>query len=167
MKPTNRLTYLNSIKTDMDLNELWQNCFAGTENLAHMNAHVPMPLTQQWQLNGFLNSGGNRYKTWIIKRIAEKDIIGFVVHGDFFPGLPNTIGFNIGLNYIQKGYASETLQSLIEHLKSTGLKETYGHCFDTNVGSIRTMEKCGFKNLGPTGKTYGNAHELRFKIEFE
>lgn len=167
MKPSNRLTFLNSIKTDTDLNELWRNCFAGTENLAHINAHVPVPLTQQWQLNGFLNSGENRYKTWIIKRITENDIIGFVVHGDFFPGLPNNIGFNIGLNYIQKGYASETLQSLIEHLKSTGLKETYGHCFDTNVGSIRTMEKCGFKNLGPTGKTYGNAHELRFKIEFE
>jgi hypothetical protein len=57
MKPSNRLTFLNSIKTDTDLNELWRNCFAGTENLAHMNAHVPVPLTQQWQLNGFLTNG--------------------------------------------------------------------------------------------------------------
>ena len=93
--------------------------------------------------------------------------VGFVVHGDFIPGLPNNIGFNIGLNYIQKGYASETLQSLIEYVRSTGLKETYGHCFDTNLASIRTMEKSGFKNLGSTGKTFGNAQELRFKIEFE
>jgi RimJ/RimL family protein N-acetyltransferase len=75
--------------------------------------------------------------------------------------------FNIGLKYIHKGYASETLQSLIEHLRSEGLKEIYGLCLDTNVGSIRAMEKSGFKNQGPTGKTYGNAHELRFKIEFE
>ena len=54
-----------------------------------------------------------------------------------------------------------------EHLRSEALKEIYGLCFDTNVGSIRAMEKSGFKNQGLTGKTYGNAHELRFKIEFE
>jgi hypothetical protein len=29
------------------------------------------------------------------------------------------------------------------------------------------MEKCGFKNLGPTGNKYGDVEELRFKIEFE
>ena len=167
MQNTRRLTFLNSINTQTDLNELWQNCFSGTENLAHMNAHVPMPLTQQFQLNGFLKNSGANYKVWLIKRIVENDIIGFVVHGDFFPGLPNNIGFNIGLNYIQKGYASETLQSLIEYVRSTGLKETYGHCFDTNLASIRTMEKSGFKNLGSTGKIFGNAQELRFKIEFE
>jgi RimJ/RimL family protein N-acetyltransferase len=167
MQNTQRLTFLNSVETENDLNELWQNCFSNTENLAHMNAHVPMPLTQQFQLNGFLKNSGANYKVWLIKQIVENDIIGFVVHGDFIPGLPNNIGFNIGLNYIQKGYASETLQSLIEYVRSTGLKETYGHCFDTNLASIRTMEKSGFKNVGPTGRTFGNVQELRFKIEFE
>jgi RimJ/RimL family protein N-acetyltransferase len=88
------------------------------------------------------------------------------VHGDFFPGLPNNVGFNIGLSYINKGYATETLQSLIAFVKSLGLKETYGHCFESNIGSIRTMEKCGFKNLGLSGKKFGNVKELKFKIEW-
>ena len=164
MQNTQRLTFLNSAKTENDLNELWQNCFSGIENQAHMNAHVPMPLTQQFQLNGFLKNSGVNYNAWLIKRIAENDIIGFAVHGNFFPGIPNNIGFNISLKYINKGYATETLQSLITYVKSTGLKETYGHCFENNTASIRTMEKCGFKNLGSTGKKFGNVQELKFEI---
>jgi RimJ/RimL family protein N-acetyltransferase len=117
-------------------------------------------------LIGFLKYSGENYKTWLIKRIAEKDIIGFVVHGNFYPGLPNNIGFNIGLKYIQNGYASESLHSLLDYLKEQGITETYGHCYESNLASIRTMEKCGFVNLGPTGKRYGNVHELKFKIEF-
>jgi RimJ/RimL family protein N-acetyltransferase len=167
MLSTQRLTFINSVKTENDLDELWQNCFSGTENLAHMNAHVPIPLTQQFQLNGFLKNSGVNYKTWLIKRIAENDIIGFTVHGNFFPGLPNNIGFNIGLKYIKKGYATEALQSLIKYVKSTGLTETYGHCFETNTASIKTMEKCGFINIGPTGKKYNNVQELKFKIDLE
>ncbi len=166
MKNTPRLAFIISIKTEEDLDELWQNCFAGADNLAHMNAFVPFPLTQKSQLNGFLKNPRENYKTWLIKRIAENDIIGFVVHGNFFPGLPNNIGFNIGLKYAQKGYATETLHSLLEYLREQGITETYGHCFESNLPSIRTMEKCGFKNLGPTGKRYGNVHELKFKIEF-
>jgi hypothetical protein len=47
MKNSLRLAFINSIKTDDDLDELWQNCFAGADNLAHMNAFVPFPLTQK------------------------------------------------------------------------------------------------------------------------
>jgi hypothetical protein len=64
----------------------------------------------------FLKNSGVNYKTWLIKRIAENDIIGFAVHGNFFPSLPNNIGFNIVLKYIKKGYATEALQSLLNLL---------------------------------------------------
>jgi len=150
-----------------NLDSLWQNCFAGTANLAHMNAYVPSKISAQFQLNVFLQHSGHRYDAWLIKRTLENDIIGFVIHGDFYPGLPNNIGFNIGLNYLNQGYATETLLELMAHLKRTGIKETYGHCFDANIASIRTMEKCGFKNLGPTGKVYTSMQELKFKATFE
>lgn len=163
MKNTERLTFINR-KTENDLNELWQNCFEGKYNLNHMNAHVPIPVTQQRQLNRFLTIE-NGYRSWLIKRIATQDIIGFAIHGNFFPGLPNNIGFNIGQNYIKNGYATETLKVLIEYVKGVGLNETFGHCFESNFASIKTMENCGFVNQGRTGRQFNNNYELKFRIQ--
>lgn len=163
MQNTERLTFIN-IKTENDLNELWQNSFAGQDNLNHMNAHVPYPLTQQWQLNRFLTTE-NGYRSWLVKRIAEQDIIGFAIHGNFIPGLPNNIGFNIGLNYTRNGYATETLKALIEYVRGIGLHETFGHCFESNFASKRTMENCGFTNQGRTGRQFNHNYELKFRIQ--
>lgn len=163
MQDTLRLTYINNIANDM-LNELWQNCFDGQANSQHMNAHVPFPLTQQKHLDNFLMRQYD-YTAWLIKRQLEQDIIGFAIHGNYFPGLPNNIGFNIGLNYIRNGFATETVKALIEYVQGIGLTETYGHCFETNIASIRTMEKCGFQNMGRTGNQFHGTYELRFRIQ--
>ncbi len=69
MESTQRLTFISG-KSNSDLDELWQNCFAGQANLNHMNAHVPYAVTQQAQLNDFLKNNLG-YKSWLIKRIAE------------------------------------------------------------------------------------------------
>ncbi|MDD3701645.1 MAG: GNAT family N-acetyltransferase [Bacteroidales bacterium] len=158
-----RLNFIGTI-TDESLNELWNNCFVGADNMKHMNAHVPYPVNQQWQLNGFLTNQHN-YKAWLIKRKHEHDIIGFVIYGNFIPGLTNNVGFNIGLQYTKKGYATETLQALVEHIRTLGHTKAFGHCFETNSASKRTMENCGFQNMGPTGQIYNGINELKFKIE--
>jgi RimJ/RimL family protein N-acetyltransferase len=160
MRNTNRLTFVRD-KSENDLNELWTNCFNGEVNYDFMNAHVPLPyrVPNQNALSQFLMHSKS---AWLIKRIVEKDIIGFAVHGDFIPGLPNNIGFNIGINYTRNGYAKETLTELIQLLSSKGLKETFGHCLESNVASIRTMEACGFKNHGRTGRQFNGNYELKF-----
>lgn len=164
MNDTLRLTFLQT-KTNEDLDELWQNCFAGQDNLNHINKFVPFLITHQWQLNSFLTNEIG-YNSWIVKRIAEKDIIGFAIHGNFYPGRPNNIGFNIGLNYTRKGYATETLKALIEFVRGEGLHETFGHCYENNIASIKTMENCGFINGGRTGTQYNNGnYELKFTIQ--
>jgi len=163
MNDSTRLSYLHN-KTQYAINELWANCFEGPENMSHMNAHVPIPLTRKEQLVGFLMAERG-YKTWLIKRHKEGDIIGFLVHGNFFPGLPNSIGFNIGRKYIGQGYGSEALRALLGYLRESGLTETYGYCFDSNTPSMHVMEKCGFVNRGVTGKEYGYRNELKFKVE--
>ena len=66
MENSLRLTYISNL-TNEGLNQLWQSCFAGHANISHMNAHVPYPVTQQWQLNSFLINQ-NGYKVWLIKR---------------------------------------------------------------------------------------------------
>lgn len=163
MRNTLRLTFIND-KTEDDLNELWNNCFEGQANLNHINAHIPYPIKQQRELNPFLTRQ-NGYKTWLIKKIAEQDIIGFVIHGNFFPDHPNNIGFNIGLNYLRNGYATETLSELIEYVRGLDYTETFGHCLESNIGSIRTMESCGFENLGRTGRQFNYNYELKFRIQ--
>ena len=162
MQQTQRLTYLAE-KTEDNLNELWSNCFLGKENLDHMNAYVPFPVNEKWQLSGFLKRESG-YRTWLIKRKIEQDIIGFAIHGDFIPGLLNNVGFNIGLNYTRSGYATETLRELLRHLKDQGFKETFGHCFETNTASIKVMETCGFVNMGPTGRVFGGIKELKIRV---
>lgn len=140
------------------------NCFDGQENNEHMHSHIPnqFRVPSREALFQFLTHNPN---TWLIKRITEQDIIGFAVYGDFMPGMENNIGFNIGLNYTRQGYASETLQELIEVPRRKGLSETFGHCLESNIGSIMTMETCGFQNLGRTGRQFNGVHELKFRTQ--
>jgi RimJ/RimL family protein N-acetyltransferase len=98
----------------------------------------------------------------LLKRTHEQDIIGFLIHGDFIPGLPNNIGFNIGLKYTKMGYGTESLKLLLEMLKLKGIAETFAHCFENNIASINVLEKCDFQNLGHTGRIYVGVRELKF-----
>jgi RimJ/RimL family protein N-acetyltransferase len=127
-----------------------------------MNAFVPFPLTEKSQLYRFLTAQSENYKTWLLKRTHEQDIIGFLIHGDFIPGLPNNIGFNIGLKYTKMGYGTESLKLLLEMLKLKGIAETFAHCFENNIASINVLEKCDFQNLGHTGRIYVGVRELKF-----
>ena len=161
MQNTERLTFINKKKLE-ELNELWHNCFEGTENDDHMHRHVPDQFRVPNQANLF-NFLTNNNSSWLVKRIVEKDIIGFAVYGDFIPGMENNIGFNIGLKYINKGYGSELLKELIEIPRKKGLTETFGHCLESNIGSIKTMEKCGFTLEMNTGRQYNGKRELKFK----
>lgn len=163
MIETKRLTFINN-KTQNDLNDLWANCFNGQLNYNFMHAHVPLQyrIPNQNAINQFLRHNNG---TWLVKRKIENDIIGFAVHGDFIPELPNNIGFNIGNNYTRNGYAKETLSELIEFLRKIGLRETFGHCLESNIASIKTMEACGFDNLGRTGRHFNGNYELKFGIK--
>lgn len=55
------------------------------------------------------------------KNKINEDIIGFTLHGNFLPGPPNNIGFNIGRDYARNGYAKETLSELLEYVQNTVL----------------------------------------------
>ena len=161
MVKSQRLSFINN-KTVAEIDELLQNCFEGTENWHHMTAHIPdkfKPSTKS-NIGSFLRSPD----TWLIKRNLEQDIIGFLSHGNFLPGMPNNIGFNIGLSYTGKGYATEALNALLEHLRGQAYSETFGHCLESNIASIKTMEKCGFVYMGTTGNPCNGVQELKFRV---
>jgi hypothetical protein len=103
MNDTLRLSYI-PFPTPAELEELWRNCFDTPEKLQHINKYVPYALTSFSQLRGFLSNEQKGYRFWLIKRKIENDIIGFAIHGSYFPGYTNDVGFNIGLDYVGMRY---------------------------------------------------------------
>lgn len=161
MQDTARLTFVNK-KSQSELLELWERNYAGIENQRHIHAFVPpkFQVPNEMELSNFL-----KYQpySWLIKRRVEQDIIGYIIFTNL-GNLTNNIGFNIGLPYIRNGYATEALTELIHFLRGEGITEAFGYCLQSNKGSIRTMEKCGFENLGATGVVFGGVDQLRLRI---
>lgn len=64
-----------------------------------------------------------------------------------------------------KGYATELIKGLVKCCKNTGnIKSLSGGVAIKNVGSVKVLEKCGFKYL-KQDSTAGNT--MMFKQEFE
>ncbi len=164
MEETKNLQYLADL-SDENLRKLWDNVFEGSENYEYINKYVPMAVPNLLILSSFL-SRQNGYKVWLIQRKAEGDIIGFIIHGNFYPGENNNIGLNIGLKYKGKGYGSEAMGALNDYLRENGYKETYGLCYEENIGIRKVMEKNGYVNLGRTGNVARGFHEVRYRKEF-
>ena len=160
MNTTERLIF-HATKSDEALAQLWQNCANSAEKLAHLNAHAPAKLPGQEILNRFLKQDKN-FKSWLIQNQINKQFIGYLVHGEFFPGLPNSIGYLIGLPFIKQGFATEAVTALLEHLSANGQRETYAYCLASNLASVKTLEKCGFENQGTVHKI--GFESLQFKI---
>jgi RimJ/RimL family protein N-acetyltransferase len=130
-----------------DIRELWENSFGSTEKLLHINQYAPSHIESLDMLQHFLLHRGD-YRIWLIRRTEEQDIIGFIIHGDYFPGLPNNFGITIGLPYIGSGYGTASINKLCDILRETVLTEFYGHCLANNEAIISLMLKCGFENMG-------------------
>ncbi|MCL2819373.1 MAG: GNAT family N-acetyltransferase [Oscillospiraceae bacterium] len=56
------------------------------------------------------------------------------------------IGYLIGeLSFQKQGYASESINTVIEEYKKTGLWCFFAEIHSANIASIKTIEKCGFR----------------------
>jgi RimJ/RimL family protein N-acetyltransferase len=159
MENSTRLGF-KSQKTIIDLNRLWANCFEGNVKLAHVNRFNPPQFAvpnHAPTVFRFLEMASP--ESWIICRLSDGEPIGYQMFG-YLGGHPKEIGFVIGLDYTGQGYATEALQTLCSHLQERGIDRINGHCLDTNLGSIRVMEHCGFVKSGPTGTIYGGISEI-------
>jgi [ribosomal protein S5]-alanine N-acetyltransferase len=74
--------------------------------------------------------------------------------GGFF-GPPTTdqvveIGYSIVPSFEGRGYATELVTTLVEHAFSTGkVRRIIAHTAARNAGSIKVLEKAGFRLVGP------------------
>jgi len=159
MHNTHRLTFLN-YKTSEQLEALWENTFAGAENDRHVHAHVPSQFAVP-NKSILLNFAAQNRGLWLIQRIDDKDILGYVVYGQIGPS-PNSMGIVIGRRFARQGYALETVQELLAWLKREGKSEVFANCLESNLQIINLMGQLGFEQLGPTGKSYDGINELNF-----
>jgi len=160
MRSTERLTFLNH-KTHEQLEALWENTFAGTENDRHVHAHVPSQyaVPNKSLLLGFAaqNTG-----LWLIQRLGDNSILGYVVYGQIGP-FPNSMGIVIGKKFARQGYALEACQELLAWLNREGKAEVFANCLASNLPIIGLLGQLGFEQLGPTGKSYDGVNELNFR----
>lgn len=85
--------------------------------------------------------------------LSGDELIGYIHVHKYIPDLPEYIGkkcvstgFVIGKEYQNKGYGTETLETLTAYLK-----QNFDYCFVShftdNVPSKRVIEKCGYRYL--------------------
>ncbi len=160
MRNTKRLTFHNQ-KSVEQLEALWENTFAGEENDRHVHAHTPLQYAVPNRAS-LLNYAEKNKALWLIQRIEDKDILGYVVFGKIGP-FPNSIGIVIGKKFARQGYALETCQELLAWLKREGKAAVFANCLESNLPIIGLLGQLGFENLGPTGKSYGGIDELNFR----
>ena len=73
-------------------------------------------------------------------------------------GAPNPdgtveVGYSIVPAFQAQGYASEIVQALVSRAWSVPqVSRVIAHTVPANVGSIKVLERCGFKAVGPGGE---------------
>lgn len=95
------------------------------------------------------------HRVWdgIIIHTADQVAIGCIG----FHGAPDEtgmveIGYNIIPEYEGQGYATEMARGVIDWaLQTRGITRITAECLDTNIGSIRVLEKAGMRRLEPDG----------------
>lgn len=92
---------------------------------------------------------------WIIDLKKEHPIGSITVVRKDLNNHTCEIGYNIGSDYWNKGYATEAIKNVIPYLFETGLFDTItAQCFEHNKASIRVLEKNGFKKEGVLRNRY-------------
>lgn len=87
------------------------------------------------------------YTMWIIIEKKEKAIIGGICfHGQANESGEVEIGYGIDYEYMNKGYMTETIQSLLHWLKKRDdVRMVKAETEKSNISSIKVLEKSGFK----------------------
>lgn len=93
------------------------------------------------------------YTMWIIIEKKEKAIIGGICfHGQANERGEVEIGYGIDDEYMNKGYMTETIRFLLEWLeKRNDVRIVKAETEQTNISSIKVLEKTGFKQFNQVG----------------
>jgi RimJ/RimL family protein N-acetyltransferase len=123
---------------------------ANNRKVSEMTAFIPYPYgiddARAW-IESLTEEGGGW--TFVVTAKAEGGaLIGACGYGGRHQEGPE-IGYWIGEPYWGRGYATEAVRAVIDHLFGvTGLDALAAGCRVTNLASRRVIEKCGFQWTG-------------------
>ncbi|MGZ6507327.1 MAG: GNAT family N-acetyltransferase [Tumebacillaceae bacterium] len=133
----------------------------GREELARLSGYSVNPAWPQVDFEEIL--------PWLAGLMEKdptfSDWMGLIVHtadsmviGDMgFKGAPDEhgaveVGYSVVPDYQGKGYATEMLRGMIEFaFAQPGVQKVLAECEETNIGSIRVLEKAGLRQIGQDG----------------
>lgn len=97
----------------------------------------------------FLQGQEEDLYTWAITLSKDNDLIGMITLIVTPPHRRAKIGFWIGKDYWNQGYATEASQILIKHaFAQHNLNRLYAQAFVGNEASVRVLKKLGMKYEG-------------------
>lgn len=97
------------------------------------------------KLENWNKSVADKGVLWLIKEKQTGRIIGFVCVAETEKGVYDHLGIAIGKEFINKGYGSQTLTTLLDYIKRNDGKLVYYSHFKENDASKNLAIKCGFK----------------------
>ena len=95
-----------------------------------------------------VNSGWVAATTFFAVRKRDQKIIGMIdirhnLENNFLTEYGGHLGYSVRPSERRKGYATEIMKLGLEYAKSLGIKKVMIACFEDNIPSIKTIEKCG------------------------
>ena len=76
------------------------------------------------------------------------------------------VGYGIRPSERRKGYATQVLKLLLEEAKKKGIRRVRTGAYASNIGSCRTIEKCGFICFEEIPSPYDKGEVIR-KYKFD
>ncbi len=76
------------------------------------------------------------------------------------------VGYGIRPSERRKGYATQVLKLLLEEAKKKGIRRVRTGAYASNIGSCRTIEKCGFTFFEEIPSPYDEGEVIR-KYKFD
>ena len=147
---TNRLI-LRKFKED-DYKDMYEN-WASNKNVAinagwpvHKKIESTKKLVKMW-VDEYKNN--NVFNWIIVEKESEKAIGSITVVSSDVNNRVCEIGYNIGEEWWNKGYATEAIDFVVDYLFSLNIFDVItASCFEDNIASMRVLEKNGFKKEG-------------------
>ena len=87
--------------------------------------------------------------TWFIYEKDSNIIIGYVNINLESQTKCEGVGIYLAENFKHKGYGTQVMQTILEYLKSIGVKEVEYCCNENNIPSQKLAQKLGFKLVQP------------------
>ncbi len=119
---------------------------------------LPYPLEQaQAIVDGSIRMGGPRDGEWWMAAVTEQATGAFV--GDLavhlsFEGRSAEVGYSLDTASRGRGYATEAVDALLDHLFDVGVRRVSAMLHPDNVASARVLERCGFRHEGRARGSY-------------